>query len=79
MAVVEGRSKITQIPATAREVYDVTGAGDTVVSAFALSLASGANVREAAYIANIAGGIVVGKVGTAAVTQEEIRERFKGQ
>lgn len=60
------------IPATAREVFDVTGAGDTVVATFALSLAAGAGMMDAARLANAAAGIVVGKVGTATATVEEI-------
>jgi len=62
----------TLFPAEAREVYDVTGAGDTVIGVFALALAAGANFKEAAVLANHAAGIVVGKVGTATVTKEEL-------
>ncbi|MEW6088990.1 MAG: D-glycero-beta-D-manno-heptose-7-phosphate kinase [bacterium] len=60
------------IPAMAREVFDVTGAGDTVISAFSLALASGASMYESAYIGNLAAGIVIGKVGTAVTTIKEI-------
>jgi len=60
------------IGAAAREVYDVTGAGDTVVAAFTLALAAGATMPEAAQLANAAAGVVVGKVGTATATREEI-------
>lgn len=60
------------IPAMAREVFDVTGAGDTVISVFSLAMVSGADMFEAAYIGNLAAGIVVGKVGTATVTTREI-------
>lgn len=63
---------ITHIPAVAREVFDVTGAGDTVIGVFALCLAAGATFKEAAVLANHAAGIVVGKVGTATVSQEEL-------
>ena len=62
------------IPTRAKQVYDVTGAGDTVISAMALSLAAGADLKEAAEIANLAAGVVVGKLGTATVTVEEIEE-----
>lgn len=55
-----------------KDVYDVTGAGDTVVAAFALSLASGASYREAAMIANYAAGIVVSKFGSATTTRDEL-------
>jgi D-beta-D-heptose 7-phosphate kinase/D-beta-D-heptose 1-phosphate adenosyltransferase len=60
----------------ARAVFDVTGAGDTVVSTLALALAAGAPVDQAAHLANRAAGIVVGKVGTAAVTADELRTRL---
>ncbi|MBV8962844.1 MAG: D-glycero-beta-D-manno-heptose 1-phosphate adenylyltransferase, partial [Hyphomicrobiales bacterium] len=56
-----------------RQVYDVSGAGDTVVAALALALASGAPIDKAAQIANLAAGIAVGKVGTAAVEAAELR------
>lgn len=62
--------------ARAREVYDVTGAGDTVVSMVALGLAVSGDFSDAAELANIAAGIVVGKVGTATVTLEEIKEEL---
>jgi D-glycero-beta-D-manno-heptose-7-phosphate kinase len=68
-----GRMRHTAFPAEAREVFDVTGAGDTVVGVLALSLAAGASFREAAYLANHAAGIVVGKAGTATVTREELK------
>ncbi len=66
-----GRPPI-HVPARAREVYDVSGAGDTVLATLGLSIASGLTYFEAALLANIAAGIVVGKVGTATVTQEEL-------
>ncbi len=62
----------TEFPAQAREVFDVTGAGDTVIGILALALAAGASFREAAYLANHAAGIAVGKVGTATVTTQEL-------
>jgi D-beta-D-heptose 7-phosphate kinase/D-beta-D-heptose 1-phosphate adenosyltransferase len=61
------------ISARAREVYDVTGAGDTVAAACTMALLSGFSLQEAARLANIAAGIVVGKLGTAVVTPEELR------
>ena len=64
------------IPAVAREVYDVTGAGDTVVAVLALALAARASLVEAAVLANHAGGIVVGKVGTATLGPEEFLDRL---
>ncbi len=66
------RGSAIHISAVAKEVYDVTGAGDTVIGLFALAVAAGANFKEAAYIANQAAGIVVGKVGTASVSQDEL-------
>lgn len=69
----DGRIRHTLFPTEAREVFDVTGAGDTVIGVLALSLAAGASFREAAYLANHAAGIVVGKAGTATVTREELR------
>ncbi|MEP6875155.1 MAG: D-glycero-beta-D-manno-heptose-7-phosphate kinase [Burkholderiales bacterium] len=61
-----------QVPAQAREVFDVTGAGDTVIATLAALLASGMGLREAMPLANRAGGIVVGKFGTASVSYEEL-------
>ena len=60
-------------PATAREVFDVTGAGDTVLATCALALGAGATLEEATVLANHAAGIVVGKVGTATVAAQELR------
>ncbi len=60
------------VPAQAREVYDVSGAGDTVVAVLAAMLAAGRSAREAVGLANRAGGIVVGKLGTATVTPDEL-------
>jgi rfaE bifunctional protein kinase chain/domain len=71
------KKKVTHIPTVARKVYDVTGAGDTVISAFTLAQASGATLEEAAVIANHAAGIVVGEVGTAVASAEQIMESFK--
>lgn len=64
--------KVTHIPTVAKKVFDVTGAGDTVIAAFTLSHISGASLEEAAVIANHAAGIVVGEVGTAVVTPEAL-------
>ncbi len=63
------------IPAMARHVFDVTGAGDTVVSTLALALAAGATLEEAANLANYAAGVVVGKFGTATISLEELYHR----
>ena len=74
MALFEGDSdfRVTQIPTLAREVFDVTGAGDTVISTLALGLAAGLSILEAAILSNVAAGIVVGKLGTASITPEEL-------
>ena len=64
------------VPAQARAVYDVTGAGDTVVAVLAVALGRGVPLPEAVDLANAAAGIVVGKVGTSTVTLDEIRERL---
>ncbi len=59
-------------PAQAREVFDVSGAGDTVIAALGVMLATGADLRQAMRVANLAAGVVVGKLGTAVVTREEL-------
>jgi D-beta-D-heptose 7-phosphate kinase/D-beta-D-heptose 1-phosphate adenosyltransferase len=71
MSVV-GKEDARHIPTQAREVFDVSGAGDTVVASFALSLAAGLDRQAAATVANAAAGVVVGKRGTARVTSEEL-------
>jgi D-beta-D-heptose 7-phosphate kinase/D-beta-D-heptose 1-phosphate adenosyltransferase len=72
MALFEARRPVTHIPTFAREVYDVTGAGDTVMAVLALALAAGAPMRAAAVLANYGAGVVVGKRGTATVSQREL-------
>lgn len=76
MKLFEKDGSLTYIPTVAQEVFDVSGAGDTVIAAFTLGLSSGANMLEAAHIANYAAGIVVGKLGTAVTTQKELIERL---
>lgn len=71
------KDKSYHIPAKAKQVYDVTGAGDTVIAVLTLSLVAGEAPEKAAEIANIAGGIVVGKLGTAAVKPEEIAKAIE--
>ena len=78
MSLFRQGKEAVHIPAAARAVFDVTGAGDTVVSTLALALAAGAALEGAARLANTAAGIVVGKVGTATTTpQEMLRELSK--
>ena len=64
------------MPTTAREVYDVVGAGDTVTATLAVMMAAGANAREAAAVANFAAGVEVGKLGATAVAPEEIMAAY---
>jgi D-beta-D-heptose 7-phosphate kinase/D-beta-D-heptose 1-phosphate adenosyltransferase len=65
------------IPALSREVYDVTGAGDTVISAVSLGLAAGISIQKSAALANVAAGVVVGEVGTVPITRDQLRERIR--
>ncbi|MCX5859929.1 MAG: PfkB family carbohydrate kinase [Proteobacteria bacterium] len=65
---------VIHIPTAAREVFDVSGAGDTVIAAYTLALTAGAAPQEAAVIANVAAGLVVGKFGTASISQKELME-----
>ncbi|MEF9426452.1 MAG: D-glycero-beta-D-manno-heptose-7-phosphate kinase [Candidatus Mariimomonas ferrooxydans] len=77
MTLFEKNGKTTPITTLAKEVYDVTGAGDTVIAAFTLCRSAGAELREAADFANHAAGIVVGELGTSVVTPEEIKESYR--
>jgi D-beta-D-heptose 7-phosphate kinase/D-beta-D-heptose 1-phosphate adenosyltransferase len=72
MTLFERRDAAIHIPASARAVYDVTGAGDTVVATMALALGAGGSLRMAAYLANLAGGLAVEQVGTATVTAAKL-------
>ena len=76
MALFSGDGEIARVPAHAREVYDVVGAGDTVTAYLASMLAAGATVEEAATIANIAAGLEVGKLGAATVSANEVIASF---
>ena len=76
MALYDRKGMKTVIPTRAREVFDVSGAGDTVVAAFTLALAAGAAPAEAAEIGNYAAGIVVGKVGTVPVAADEVKKEL---
>lgn len=82
MSLFHQESEVVDIPAMARAVYDVTGAGDTVIACFTLALVSGATPREAAIIANTAAGLVVAEVGAASVPWERLyricREEVSG-
>jgi D-beta-D-heptose 7-phosphate kinase / D-beta-D-heptose 1-phosphate adenosyltransferase len=74
MLVVSRDGDTASFEATARRVVDVSGAGDTVIAGFTLALASGAGIRNAAHLANVAAGIVVGKKGTSQVSLAELRD-----
>lgn len=71
------KDKVTHIPTFARKVYDVTGAGDTVIATFTLSYASGASIQESAIIANHAAGIVVAEIGTAVATPQALSRSLR--
>ncbi|HEY2956372.1 MAG TPA: D-glycero-beta-D-manno-heptose-7-phosphate kinase [Candidatus Eisenbacteria bacterium] len=72
MSLFERGGRLTHLPTVAREVYDVTGAGDTVVSVVALGLAAGADFPHACYLSNHAAGLVIREVGTASCTREQL-------
>ncbi|WP_135467097.1 bifunctional D-glycero-beta-D-manno-heptose-7-phosphate kinase/D-glycero-beta-D-manno-heptose 1-phosphate adenylyltransferase HldE [Crenalkalicoccus roseus] len=72
MTLVRADGSVASVPAEAREVFDVSGAGDTVIATLALAHAAGRPLEEAMRIANVAAGIVVGKLGTATVSAEEL-------
>jgi len=77
MKLLEKNGRLTDIPTVAQEVFDVSGAGDTVIAVFTLALCAGASKLEAAHIANFAAGIVVGKLGTAVTSCKELLERIR--
>ncbi len=79
MSLFEKGDKITHIPTRAKEVYDVSGAGDTVVGTLALAMTTGAKLKEAAILANHAAGITVGKLGTSTVTVDEIKKDLRDE
>jgi rfaE bifunctional protein kinase chain/domain len=76
MMLVEGDQDPVCVETAAREVFDVTGAGDTVIATLATAMAAGASMKEAAVLANHAAGIVVGKLGTATASAEEVINSF---
>ena len=77
MLLCQRGQKPFHIPTVAQEVFDVSGAGDTVIATFTLAIAAGASPFEAAMLANHAAGIVVGKIGTATTTPEELLKSFQ--
>jgi D-beta-D-heptose 7-phosphate kinase/D-beta-D-heptose 1-phosphate adenosyltransferase len=74
MSLYEGDGVSWHLPTQARQVYDVTGAGDTVIGTLALALSTGASIKHGAILANHAAGIVVGMVGTATVSPKQLTE-----
>lgn len=77
MALLQENDQLVTIPTMAKEVFDVTGAGDTVAATLSLALASGCSMHDAAMLANYAAGIVVGKVGTASVSALELSSALR--
>jgi D-beta-D-heptose 7-phosphate kinase/D-beta-D-heptose 1-phosphate adenosyltransferase len=79
MTLLSRNQEPLHLPTHAREVFDVTGAGDTVISVLAASLAAGKNLADATQLANIGAGIVVGKMGTATVNTDELANALQGE
>ncbi len=77
MTLLQRGKEALHLPTRAREVYDVTGAGDTVISVLAASLAAGVDLSEATMLSNLAAGVVVNKIGTATVSQEELKQAMR--
>jgi D-beta-D-heptose 7-phosphate kinase/D-beta-D-heptose 1-phosphate adenosyltransferase len=77
MTLFQHNGEVIHIPTMAKEVYDVTGAGDTVISVLTLAMASGATAKEAANLSNIAAGIVVGEIGTATIKASELEDAVR--
>ncbi|NOQ79607.1 MAG: bifunctional D-glycero-beta-D-manno-heptose-7-phosphate kinase/D-glycero-beta-D-manno-heptose 1-phosphate adenylyltransferase HldE, partial [Gammaproteobacteria bacterium] len=77
MTLIQADKQAVHLPTRARDVYDVTGAGDTVIATLAVSIAVGMNMVDATKLANLAASVVVGKVGTATVTVHELRTAMR--
>ncbi len=77
MTLIQSDCEPVHLPTRAREVFDVTGAGDTVIATLAASVAAGLSLVEATKLANLAASVVVGKVGTATVTEHELRTAMR--
>lgn len=77
MTLFQEDGEVTHIPTMAKEVFDVTGAGDTVISVLTLAMAAGANPKEAAMLSNYAAGIVVGEIGTATLKTSELEDAVR--
>ncbi|QEH45595.1 bifunctional D-glycero-beta-D-manno-heptose-7-phosphate kinase/D-glycero-beta-D-manno-heptose 1-phosphate adenylyltransferase HldE [Aggregatibacter actinomycetemcomitans] len=79
MTLLRPNQPVYHLPTEAKEVFDVTGAGDTVISVLATALADGRSFEEACYLANVAAGIVVGKLGTSTVSTVELENAIHGR
>jgi D-beta-D-heptose 7-phosphate kinase/D-beta-D-heptose 1-phosphate adenosyltransferase len=78
MSLIErGRSASFHVPALARQVFDVTGAGDTVIATLAVAMGAGVPIRDSALLANVAAGVVVGEVGTSPITLDKLRHALR--
>jgi rfaE bifunctional protein kinase chain/domain len=73
MSLFDSDGAVTHVPTSARQVADVSGAGDTVISTLTMALAAGASIKEAAMLANVAGGVVCGEVGIVPITVDALR------
>jgi D-beta-D-heptose 7-phosphate kinase/D-beta-D-heptose 1-phosphate adenosyltransferase len=78
MSLFSAEGQRRDFPSLAREVFDVSGAGDTVAATLAAALGSGSRIEESAALANLAAGLVVAKVGTAVVSRQELAEELAG-
>lgn len=78
MTLITKKDPVLHLPTQAKDVFDVTGAGDTVIATLAASVAAGCSLQEATYLANVAAGIVVGKLGAATATLPELRQEIEG-
>jgi len=74
MTLFEQNGSITHIKSVARKVYDVTGAGDTVIAILTLGMSAGLHLKSAAHLSNLAAGIVVGEIGTSAAKIEDLKQ-----
>ena len=77
ISLCESTGESWHIPAMARQVYDVTGAGDTLLGTLALALSAGASIKESAILANHAAGVAVGMIGTASITRTQLQEALR--
>jgi D-beta-D-heptose 7-phosphate kinase/D-beta-D-heptose 1-phosphate adenosyltransferase len=79
MTLIRKEQPVIHLPTKAREVFDVTGAGDTVIAMLAAAIAAGEDIANAMALANLAAGVVVGKLGTATVSPAELQQAMRGE